>query len=171
MSEIDPPPPLRHHPALRVAADVAFPILVVAVLLAPAVITAARTPPAVVRAVPDRTSVIHVDPFENHAAESCTRDPPLHVGPSSVQGKLTNKGALRTRMTAAVSQCEADWFGAVTLSVKIDEAGSIRDVRADAGPDGRMRTCVIRNVLREGPVEAHGPGALTIGYFMGTRSI
>lgn len=167
----DSPPRLRCHPALRVAADVAFPILVLAFLLAPAVMTAARTPRVVVRAEPDRTSVIHVEPFEDLAAESCTRDAPLHVGPVSVQGKLTNEGALRTRMTAAVSRCEVDWFGAVTLSVKIDEAGSIRDVRADAGTDGQMRTCVIRNVMREGPVEAHGPGALTIGYFMGTRSI
>jgi hypothetical protein len=162
---------LRRHPALRVAADIALPILVVACLLAPAVVTSASTPPVVVRAVPDRVPVIHVEPFENLAAESCTPDAPLHVGPVSVQGKLTNDGALRARVTAAVSRCNGNWFGAVTVTVRIEQTGSVRDVRADAGGDGRMSTCVIWNIMHDGPVEARGPGALTIGYFMGTRSI
>lgn len=76
-----------------------------------------------------------------------------------------------TRITAAVSRCEGGWFGDVTVKVAIDGAGAIRDVGADASGDGQMRTCVIRNVLREGPVDARGPGVLTIGYFMGTRAI
>jgi hypothetical protein len=167
MSKIDRPPRLRRHPALRVAGDLALPIIVVASLLAPAVMTAARTPTAVVRAVPERTPVIHVEPFEDLGAGSCIPDPPLHLGPSSATGSLRNEGALRTRITAAVSRCDGDWFGGVAVTVKIDVTGSIRDVRGDAGGDGRMSTCVIRNVMREGPVEAHGPGALTIGYFMG----
>jgi hypothetical protein len=150
---------------------VVLPFLGIAFLLAPTLATFASMPPTVVQASPDRVPVIHVEPFEDLAVGSCTVDPPLHVGPSSVHGTLTSEDALRARMTAAVSMCDGNWFGAVTVSVKIDETGSIRDVHADAGGDGRMRTCVIRNVMRDGPVEARGPAALTVGYFMGSRSL
>jgi hypothetical protein len=123
----------------------------------------------VVKVLPDRTAVIRVEPFENLAAGSCFADPPLHLGPSTVRGTLNNQDYLQARMTSAVSRCEDDWSGSITVSVKIDEAGSVLDVRADSGADGWLRACVIRKILREGPVESHGPGSLTIGYFMGTR--
>ena len=153
-------------PALRVARDDVQPVLAVASLLAPAVATFASSPPATIKVVPDRIPAIRVEPFEDLAAGSCIPDPlRVHLGPSSVEGKLSNAGALRTRMTGAVSRCDRDWFGDVTVSVKVDAAGSIQDIRADAG--GEMRTCVVRNLMREGPIETRGPGTLTIGYFMG----
>lgn len=142
------------------------PTLLLGGLFAPALATFATSPPAVVRAEPPRTPVIHVEAFEDLGFGGCLPAPPLHLGPSSVIGQLTNEASLRARITEAVSRCDRDWFGAVEVTVKIDDAGTIRDVRTDAGADGQMRTCVIRNVMHEGPVEARGPGALTIGYFM-----
>lgn len=84
---------------------------------------------------------------------------------------MRDEAALQERMTGAVARCERDWYGYVTVSTTIDELGSIRDVHADAGGDGRMSSCVIRNVMRGGPVETHGPGSLTVGYFMGSRNL
>jgi hypothetical protein len=155
----------------RAARDLTLAGLGVTCLLAPAVMTFASSRPVAVRVVPERAPVIHVELFQDLAAGSCLPDPRLHLGPSSIEGKLSDAGSLRALMTAAVSRCDGDWFGHVALSVKVDEAGSIRDVRADAGGDGRMSTCVIRNMMRDGPVETRGPGTLTIGYFMGTRPI
>lgn len=168
VSESDRPP--RRQPA-GVAANLAPALLMAACLFMPPMMTLATAPPAVVRAVPEVVPAIPVHAFAGLSHESCTVDLPLHIGPSSHQGTLRNEATLRERMTNAVVRCEGDWYGYVVVGTRIDELGSIRDVRADTGGDGRMSTCVIRNIMRGGPVDAHGPGSLTVGYFMGIRTL
>jgi hypothetical protein len=141
-------------------------LLLVALLVGPTIAAYAILPTGLSAVIRPPHAVIRVHPFEDLGASSCIAYPPLHLGPITQRGELSLAGPLWSRMTSSVFACADGWHGHVALSVTVDRAGMIVGTRA-VGDDHRVNACVRREAVRGGLVGMHGPGTLTVGYFMG----
>jgi hypothetical protein len=95
-------------------------------------------------------------------------DYPLHVGPTEQYG-LSSAYHLRARMDEGLMSCGRGWDGDMTVSVSVDQAGSLIEVRVAGGASAGVRRCVERAVASGPPLRTRGPGTIRVGYYMGHR--
>jgi hypothetical protein len=140
-------------------------------LVGPALLSLANAPP--IAAATSRTPLrlLAVKPFRDLSADGCSPYPPVHAGPTAVQGTVVGQLQLEKRLAAAVLECTADdWTGDLTISATVDVRGGITDVRLQGDASTHMQGCLRTNVLRGHPLATRGPGTLHASYFMGRRT-
>jgi hypothetical protein len=142
------------------------------VLIGPSFLALADVPP--IPAPTSRTPMrlLAVKPFLDLSASSCFVVPPVHAGPTAVQGTIVGQSELHERFNRVVFACTGDgWIGGVTISATVDARGSITLLQMDGHISPSMRRCLRTYILRDDLIATRGPGTLHASYFVGQQRL
>jgi hypothetical protein len=147
-----------------------LPVLVAAAFFGPSIAAFATSRPVVAMPANAPIPVIPVRPFLSLTYGSCTGDGVLHVGPTHRTDALFHEESLRFRMNDAAAECVGPSSRYLVLSVSVDKAARITNVRAEAGADESLASCAATFMRHSRGLETRGPGTLEIGYFMAAKN-
>ncbi len=136
------------------------------VLVGPTLLALANSPPIAAATAWTPLQLLAVKPFLDLSEDGRMGRPPLHAGPTAVQGRVIERGVLEQRLADAVFACAADgWTGDVTISATVDPGGTVTGVQSQGDAPALMQRCLETKVLQGHPLAARGPGTLRASFF------